>query len=284
MKQRLSVSIIVPVYNEAAQLAACLDAIAAQTVKPYEVIVVDNNSTDETPDIAESYDFVTLLHESRQGVIFARDRGFDAARGDIIGRIDADTRLRRDWVEAVQRIFIDESIAAVSGSATYHDMALSPLLNTIDLKIRSYLARTLGDEMAMQGANMAIRRSAWQLVRHDVCHAGGLHEDFDLSIHVNRHGMKVRFDPSMAASLGYRQVGSSYAHFTRYILLSPKTYALHGLTSQRHMYPVCALAIVCYWPLRLLHRGYDKETEKFSWQQLFSASEARVNPATFVDY
>lgn len=284
MKQTFSVSIVIPVYNEAAHLAACLDAIAVQTVQPSEVIVVDNNSTDDTVTIARKYDFVTVVREKRQGVIHARNRGFNLASGEVIGRIDADTVIREDWVETVHRIFAEQSVDAVSGRANYHDMTLAPLLGMIDLKIRSYLARTLGDEVAMQGANMAIRRSVWNLVKHDVCQKGGLHEDLDLSVHVNWRGFSVRFDPSMVASLGYRQAGSSYMKFVEYVMLSPRTYAQHGLTSQRHMYPVCALAIICFWPLKVLHRGYDKQSGKFSWSRFFSADEQRVNPATFVDY
>lgn len=283
MKKLPSVSIVIPVYNEAAHIAACLEAIATQSVRPYEVVVVDNNSSDETAAIAASYDFVTVLREKRQGVIHARDTGFDYAAGDIIGRIDADTVMAADWVETVRRIFEDAAIGAVSGRATYHDMAWSRLLNTIDLRIRSYLAQTLGDEVAMQGANMAIRRSIWQNIRHDVCREGGMHEDLDLSVHTNAHGYKVVFDPSLVAALGYRQAESSFGAFIRYIILSPKTYARHGLRSQRFMYPVCALAIICHLPLKILHRGYNPETDTFSWLAVFGVAEARVNPATYVD-
>jgi glycosyltransferase involved in cell wall biosynthesis len=283
MTDTKSVSIVIPVYNEAGTIADCLDAIAAQTVRPYEVIVVDNNSTDETVEIAESYHFVRVVNESRQGVVHARDTGFNMASGAIIGRIDADTIMAEDWVMTVQRIFMDPEIDAVSGRAQYHDMALSELLNAIDLRIRNYLAYMLGDEVAMQGANMAIRRSAWLDIRGRVCRSGGLHEDLDLSVHANWHGHAVRFDPSLIASLGYRQAESSYAKFAHYILLSPKTYAIHGLKSRRHMYPVCALAIICYWPLKVLHRGHDKETGRFSWPQLFAVTEQRVNPATYVE-
>lgn len=283
MKHTNSVSIVIPVYNEASHLPACLNAIANQTVQPKEVIIVNNNSTDKTVEIAELYDFVRVIHEPRQGVVYARDTGFNAATGSIIGRIDADTVMAHNWIETIQAIFKDGSIDAVSGRATYHDMALSRLLDVIDLKIRSYLARTLGDEVAMQGANMAIRREVWKQVKDTVCRTKGMHEDLDLSVHTNAKGYKVAFDDTLVASLGYRQAESTFNKFTQYIFLSPKTYALHGLKSQRHMYPVCMLAVVCFLPLRILHRGYDKEKEHFTWTALFNVSEQRVNPATYVD-
>ncbi len=284
MHKNLRVSIVIPVYNEAACMAACLEAIEAQTVRPYEVIVVDNNSSDDTVAVAGRYPCVRLLSEPRQGVVYARDRGFNAARGAIIGRIDADTVIRGDWVETVQRLFADSSLGAVTGSARYYDMALSPLLNTIDLLIRRYLAAMLGRQVALQGANMAIRRSVWKSVRRGLCRTRGMHEDFDIAIHAARDGYDVRFDASMVVSLGFRQSEACFRDFASYVLLSPRTYALHGLRSRGYMYPVVWLAILFYLPLKLLHRGYDAQTERFSLQHLMqSEAMRRVNPATFVD-
>src|SRR4051812_42172740 len=105
----MNVSIVIPVYNEADQLAACLQAIARQTVRPLEVIVVDNNSTDGTAAIAKRFPFVRLLTEKKQGVVHARNTGFKATRGGIIGRIDADTILPPTWVAQVQTIFTAKS-------------------------------------------------------------------------------------------------------------------------------------------------------------------------------
>lgn len=284
MKQTTSVSIVIPVYNEAAHLPACLEAIQRQTVRPFEVIVVDNNSTDNTVAIAKSYDFVTLIREPKQGVVHARDTGFNKAKGAIIGRIDADTVISPNWIDSVQNIFMkDRDLGAVTGRAKYYDMGLSWLMNMVDLRFRYYFARVLGDEVAVQGANMAIRRQVWEDVRSHVCRRGGMHEDFDLAIHTNWCGHKVRFNPSLVASIGYRQAASTFKDFASYAFLSPKTYALHELESRRYMYPVAVLAVACYLPLKLLHQGYDKKAGKFSWTQLFSESVKRVNPATYVE-
>ncbi|HET8709171.1 MAG TPA: glycosyltransferase family 2 protein, partial [Candidatus Saccharimonadales bacterium] len=154
-KQKSNVSIVIPVYNEADQLAACLEAIAAQTVQPLEVIIVDNNSNDDTVAVAALFTFVRILHEPRQGVVYARNRGFDAARGDIIGRIDADSRLSPDWVANVVTLFQDGALSCASGVVRYHDMSFQRLFNKVDLTLRSWLASQLENEVAMQGANMA---------------------------------------------------------------------------------------------------------------------------------
>ncbi|HSH55482.1 MAG TPA: glycosyltransferase family 2 protein [Candidatus Limnocylindrales bacterium] len=284
MIDKSRVSIVIPVYNEAANLPACLDAIAAQTDRPYEVLVIDNNSSDDSAEIAASYDFVAVITERRQGVVHARNAGFDLASGDIIGRIDADTVLSVDWVAAVRQVFEDQSIGAATGRVEYHDLPIAPLFNGIDLRIRRYLALSLGNNVAMQGANMAIRRSVWKAVRKHVCNKSGMHEDFDLSVHAAESGNTVRFDESMLATVGCRQIESDFVDYVRYILLSPRTYALHGLSGKRYMYPVVCLALIGYLPLRFLHRGYDPELKTFIWKNSFGiAGEQRVNPATYVD-
>lgn len=281
----MKVSIVIPVYNEADHLRACLEAISRQTVAAHEVIVVDNNSTDATVVIAESFSFVTVLRERRQGVVYARDRGFNSATGDIIGRIDADSLIPPDWVATLQQLYTqDATLQAVTGKVQYYGLALGPLLDYFDLRIRRRMAHLLGREVAMQGANMAVRRDAWQSVRRHVCRRGNLHEDHDLAIHLNKAGHKVMFDERLAAAIDCRRLESRWRVFCKYAWLSPHTYAQHGLKSQRHMYPIVALVILCYLPLKVLHRGYDAQTQRFSWRQAFLSSVTpRVNPATFVD-
>lgn len=280
----LKISIVIPVYNEAQHLAACLEAIARQTVQPLEVIVVDNNSADNSVLVAQNFPFVRVIQEKRQGVVYARDRGFNEARGDILGRIDADTVIDADWVESLHEIFSNAEVAVVTGKVHYTDVALTNVVNAIDLHIRRRLARLLGREVAIQGANMALRAEVWRDIKADVCRKAGMHEDFDLAIHANGHGHLVQFDERLAAGIGYRQPGTSYRNFCSYVWLSPKTYALHGLKSRRHMYPIVALLFAAYPFIRLLCRGYDAQTESFSLMLAFrSKTIARVNPATFVD-
>ena len=280
----MNVSIVIPVYNEADRLPACLDAIMAQTVQPLEVIVVDNNSSDETVAVAERYPMVRVIREARQGVVYARDSGFDAARGEIIGRLDADSVIAPDWVATVQQIFSESDVAAVSGRVRYYDLAYSQLLDWFDLRIRRRMARLLGREVALQGANMAVRASAWRTVRQSVCRRAGLHEDYDIAIHLQQAGWVNRFDERLVAAIDCRRVEASLPEFFSYVWLSPKTYALHRLKSRFHMYPVVTLVLLCYLPLKMLHKGYDVQAARFSWRQLFIEPPiARVNPATFVD-
>lgn len=283
----LRISIVIPVYNEAEALGACLRSISRQTFAPYEVIVVDNNSTDETVAVARSFHFVRVLRETKQGVVHARNTGFDAARGEIIGRLDADTILDGGWTMDVSRIMADPTIAAVSGSISYHDLPWRSTASRLELFFRQRIANSMGSEVFLQGANMALRRSSWLKVRSKTCRAKGLHEDFDLAVHLHDFRdpqQRVVFDPSLHANLSLRRFDSSYASFVPYALQNPRTYAVHGRTTQRSMYPAICLVLLFFAPIKLLHRGYDPLTERFSLTKLLAVpASIRVNPANFVE-
>jgi glycosyltransferase involved in cell wall biosynthesis len=283
MTNRLRVSLVIPAYNEESHLADCLDAIAAQSVLPFEVIVVDNNSTDQTVAIARRYPFVRVVSESMQGVVHARDRGFNTARGDIIGRTDADSVLAPDWIEQVQRTFANPSVDAASGIITYRDIGMKRAFDVIDQHVRYFLARRMSviDELFLYGVNMAVRRDAWLAVASSVCHERHLHEDLDLAIHMGTLRQRVVFVPTMLASIAPRQASASPREFLKYVLSNPKVYAEHGMISQRYMYPIALFVLSMYLPIKILYRGYDPDTLRFSVRRAVLVSPpVRISPVS----
>jgi glycosyltransferase involved in cell wall biosynthesis len=94
-------SVIIPVWNRPDDLRKCLQSLRAQTLAPekYEIIVVDNGSEDETPEIARGFG-VTLLVENRSGSYAARTLGLSRARGTYVAFIDSDCRADARWLEA----------------------------------------------------------------------------------------------------------------------------------------------------------------------------------------
>lgn len=92
------ISIIIPTYNVAGYLEKCLDSLLAQTFKEYEIIVVDDGSTDKTPGICDQYaekdNRITIIHKKNEGVSKARNTGIDIAKGEYILFYDGD-----DFVE-----------------------------------------------------------------------------------------------------------------------------------------------------------------------------------------
>lgn len=96
MKAEELISIIVPVYNVAPYLQACLDSIQKQSYGNLEVILVDDGSSDKSGDLCDSYAKedcrFRVIHQENQGVVAARNRGIAEARGSYIGFVDSD-----DW-------------------------------------------------------------------------------------------------------------------------------------------------------------------------------------------
>ena len=94
----MEISIIVPIYNVEEYLCKCLDSIVNQTYTDYELILIDDGSTDDSGKIADEYsskdDRITVIHKKNSGVSDARNRGLENASGKYICFIDAD-----DWIE-----------------------------------------------------------------------------------------------------------------------------------------------------------------------------------------
>ena len=93
------ISIVIPVYNGEAYLEACLDSILQQTHNHYEVIAVDDGSTDDSRTICEEYvakdDRLRLVCQTNAGASAARNRGLKEAVGEYVYFLDSD-----DWIES----------------------------------------------------------------------------------------------------------------------------------------------------------------------------------------
>lgn len=279
------ISIVIPAYNEQNHIASCLEAIASQTIKPFEVIVVDNCSTDNTREIVEEFPFVTLISETKQGVVYARDRGFDQAKGDIIGRIDSDTMLPETWVANVVNIFNDQTVEAVSGSFHFYDIGISRALDGVEGYLRAWMSRRMAGSgrIFLNGSNMAVRRSAWLKVRSHACRHSGIHEDLDLAVHLWDANLRVIYEASLKANVSARRIDSSFISLFKYGMISPKTYRHHKAIEHIYMYPEIAIALFFYPLLKTMFRAYDVNDKKLKLKNVFGPGIVRVDPALFID-
>ena len=229
--KRQRISIVIPAYNEERYIGACLDTIAGQTVAPYEVIVADNNSTDATVAIAQQYPFVRVVHVPQQGVVFARDAGFDAARGEIIGRIDADTRLPSNWVAAVSAFYADErhSRQAWTGGAVPYNVRLPRFNAWLQQLVAFQFNRRLLGHNILYGTNMALPTALWSAVRGNVCRRTDIHEDLDLSIHLHRNGYVISYQKNTLVGAKLRRVRSDRGALWQNLMWWPQTLRVHGM-------------------------------------------------------
>lgn len=97
MKQDKLVSIVIPAYNEQKNIEACLETILNQSYNNYEVIVVDDGSTDKTIEIVQKYP-VKLIKQSHQGPAKARNLGAKEAKGEILVFMDSDMTFEKNFI------------------------------------------------------------------------------------------------------------------------------------------------------------------------------------------
>ena len=110
------VSVIVAAYNGARTLKLCLDSLQRLNYPDYEIILVDDGSTDTTPQIAASFPNVRRIrHEKNFGLSVARNTGIAAASGEIIAFTDSDCRADEDWLHYLVGALVNREFAGVGG-------------------------------------------------------------------------------------------------------------------------------------------------------------------------
>jgi glycosyltransferase involved in cell wall biosynthesis len=108
------VTVIVPTYNRADLVVESLESVARQTFRPIELVIVDDGSTDETPDVLTAWIAeragdaeltVRCLRQKRSGACVARNAGLDASHGEFVQFLDSDDLLHEDRLSRVVEVF-----------------------------------------------------------------------------------------------------------------------------------------------------------------------------------
>lgn len=275
MKHLPTLSIIIPAYNEETVIERCLLACVAQRPLAEEIIVVNNNSKDQTEKIARriAKDYpearIRIINEKQQGLLPARDRGMDEAVSEVYGRIDADSILEPGWVQVVKEAFADQNIMAASGPVVYYDMPLKELSHKADNVIRRAIYRSAKDHRFLFGSNMAVRASAWKII-HDAIPPDPHdehHEDVSIAITLFRNNLSIVYVPSMIAGMSTRRLEDKPRDFYRYIMRYERTFKAHGVKSAQARMPIFIYLLI-YFPVRTVRLFYDPYARRFTLRKL----------------
>jgi len=193
-------SIIIPAFNEAGYIENAVEALKNQTVdrKDFEIIVVDNNSTDGTSRIATAAGADKVVLETEPGTNIARQRGVVESSGEIVAFLDADCIPPSDWLEQIGTFLSNGDLKAVSGPC---DMQFTGLYRMIEVLYTRYIFSNL-DRMlhfvfrkkagVIMGGNFAAHRTTIDAI-------GGLPrykfhgDDSAVAMHISRKLGKVMF-------------------------------------------------------------------------------------------
>lgn len=218
MTDRPTISVVIPVKDDAALLERCLSALRRQTVAPCEIVVVDNVSSDASARVARAAG-ARVVCEQRPGIPATASTGYDQAEGEIIARLDADSVPSGDWIERIGDRFRDRpDLAAVTGGAAFSGGPQRLRRVGAALYLGAYhlsLAPALG-HVPLFGSNFAMRRSAWQRVSGTVHRQDPeLHDDLDLAFHLGVRE-RIRYGRGLTVQISVRPFAEAGTLPTRF--------------------------------------------------------------------
>jgi GT2 family glycosyltransferase len=202
----VALSVVVPSYRRTAALNCCLRALAAQSLRPLELIVVVRAEDPESLAVASGVPNVRVLTVDEPGQVAALNCGCDAAMGDIIAITDDDAQPRPNWLQAIAARFeTDPRIGAVGGRDVVHSGGR--ILDGEAKRVghlswwgrrvgNHHLRASLQDVDFLKGANMAFRATAREPFDR-LLHGGGAQvcNDLEATWSIRRRGWRVVYDP-----------------------------------------------------------------------------------------
>ena len=192
-----SVSVIVCSYNGGKTLEACLDSLGRIDYPDYEIILVDDGSTDNTATIAARFPEIRYIHQSNHGLSHARNTGAAAARGEVFAYTDSDCMADKDWLRYLIGTLRSGAYAGVGGpnvSPPAQSWVQACVAAAPGGPTHVLLTDTVAEHIP--GCNMAWYRWAFENVGgFDVgYHKAG--DDVDFCWRVQQSGHEIAFSPS----------------------------------------------------------------------------------------
>ncbi len=214
-KPAIEVSVIIPAFNAATSICACLDALSAQkTDREFEVIVVDDASTDDlsfiTTKYADNLRLKLLRLQINSGPGAARNAGAAEAAGNILVFTDADCVPAPDWLEKILASMVDPDVTGVKGVYQTFQNDLWARLAQLEFEERYEKLASHGEIDFIDTYSGAYRKSAFMA-------AGGFNpelrqnEDVDLAFRIKETGARFLFAPEAKVAHTHREGWLAYA-------------------------------------------------------------------------
>lgn len=195
-------SVIVPFFNEKSHITECVESLLTQTFdsKEYEIIFVDNNSTDESYKILEKYPQIIYRREKKPGSYAARNNGLKIAKGEIIAFTDADCRVCPDWLMQIYMGIGRTGASVALGkrlAASDVSLALKLLENYDNAKIEYVLNQSRKKYFFGFTNNMAVKADVFKSTGMFLERSRGADTEFIQRCLVHNPGVKIAYLPNM---------------------------------------------------------------------------------------
>lgn len=228
--QNKTLAVVIPCYKQAHFLGECIESVLAQSIKPDEIIVVNDGSPDNTSEVARRYG-VIVVEKENGGLSSARNAGIERATSEYIMPLDADDMLRPDAIKELMAI-AGENVIAQAGLMYFGNQVAEfrPQGATLKSMLR---ANTVY-------CNSVFTKKMWEKVKYDegdtMCL--GL-EDWLFWVELMANGAQVKTSDYIA--LLYRRHGNTMTHTTTHPrwneiidYMSKKLYNKYGLVADFH--------------------------------------------------
>lgn len=195
-----SISLIVPAFNEEITIKKSIQSLIELDYPNYEIIVVDDGSTDKTLKIAREFENskVKVIHQHNQGKANALNNGIDNSKGEIIVTVDADTKLKENSLKKISARFAkNKQIGAVAGNVkVIPENSIMNIIQGTEYTVGINLVRKaqsmLGCVMIVPGPIAALKREAIEKV--GLFSSDTFAEDFDITMKILEQGYKVEYE------------------------------------------------------------------------------------------
>ena len=213
----MNFSVVIPTYNGAHRLPFVLKQLRSQTQSEafnWEVLIIDNNSTDHTAQVIHDFQKhwrvdvpLRYVYEPEQGIAFARQRGVEEAKGELIGFLDDDNLPALDWVLQSYLFGKNHPKAGAYGGQIHAAYQVEPPANIERVEHLLLAVRESGDEPFLfcpeqlqlpSGAGLVVRKQAWlDHVPSQLMNTGRGGNDYEISLNLYKAGWEIWYNPKM---------------------------------------------------------------------------------------
>lgn len=294
----MRLSVVIPFYNATGTLTRCLDAIFGQTYPrtEYEVIAVDNNSTDGSADLVRQYRDVILLREDKSGAYSARNSGVAVARGEVLVFTDPDCVPDADWLSRIAAAMESPGTEVVIGGYVTPEgsAAVRLLLLYENTKDAFVFGTNIPELYYAHTNNMAVRRTTFDRFGPFVERRRGSDTIFVRRVVGILPCSVVRYDPDIRVAhlevadvwtyfrkmATYGESRESYRHlsWTRPLTLGERVRVMQRTLREHKLSPPQVLLLVLLLSAGLL--AWRTGRLRAQWRRLTSASAEIAPPSS----